>query len=123
MNAEDAKQTLRCIDEIEMILCTVCNTSGSWSLQDGDLEAIQNRLDKIKNLVTTQKINWSENEETIKTSDSNMDSPEIIQRCIPTEGTVEELERCSDRAEQYYMSGKLSDKKYGELCRRYYMDI
>lgn len=55
MNAEDVKTILKKIDEIEMIINTICNTSGSWSLQNGDIEAIQYRLDKIKNLVTDQK--------------------------------------------------------------------
>lgn len=45
---------LRYIDEIGMIITTVCNTSGSWSLQKGDPEAIQYRLDAIKDIISNQ---------------------------------------------------------------------
>lgn len=45
---------LRYIDEIGMIINTVCNTSSSWSLQKGDPEAIQYRLDKIKDMISSQ---------------------------------------------------------------------
>ena len=45
---------LRYTDEIGMIINTVCNTSGSWSLQKGDPEAIQYRLDKIKDIISNQ---------------------------------------------------------------------
>lgn len=55
MNTEDVKTILRCVNEIGMIITTVCNTSGSWSLQKGDPEAIQYRLDKIKDLVTDKR--------------------------------------------------------------------
>lgn len=52
MDDKDIKTTLKAINEIEMIIDTVCNTSASRSLQDGDIEAIQYRLVKIRDLVS-----------------------------------------------------------------------
>ena len=59
----------------------------------------------------------------IKTLNPNADSFEIVRKCIPKDGTIAELERCSDIAEQFNQSGDLSDRKYQELCERYYQDI
>jgi hypothetical protein len=55
MDDKDIKTILKKINEIEMIIDTVCNTSASRSLQDGDVEAIQYRLEIIKDRVSDQK--------------------------------------------------------------------
>ena len=54
MDDKDTKTILKKINEIEMIITTVCNTSASRSLQDCDIDAIQYRLGIVKSLVSDQ---------------------------------------------------------------------